>query len=135
MTSKVKKFCALAGSYIKPMLRTRLAITAWRILMIYIAMQICRAIFYLYNSDLIGPIGGGEFWTLFKGSILFDNASIVYTGIPFLLLSILPFPAKIWNSKGYRNTMFWLYIIPFSIILAINLGDTVYFHYTQMRCT
>ena len=133
--SKAKPICAFIGDFVKQTSRTRLAITAWRILMVYIALQICRAIFYIYNSDLIGSIGGGEFWTLFKGSILFDNASIVYTALPFLLLSMLPFPAKIWNSKGYRNTMFWLYIIPVSIILAINLGDVVYFHYTQMRCT
>lgn len=119
----------------KVALHTRTAITLWRIFMLYVAMQICRAIFYFYNQDLIGSIESGEMWQLFKGSILFDNASIMYTISAYLLITILPVSERVWNSKWYRRITFGLYILPVALMLTINLGDLVYFHYTQKRCT
>lgn len=117
------------------LIRTRFAITAWRILMIYLAMQICRTVFYYYNQDLIGDIEAREIWLLFKGSILFDNASIVYSLALYFIVTCLPVSERIWNSKWYRITTFVIYIIPVALILTANLGDAVYYHYTQKRCT
>ena len=59
---------------VKRIVATRLAITAWRIAMLYIAMNICRAVFYLHNQELIGEIESDEIWQLLKGSMLFDSA-------------------------------------------------------------
>ena len=114
---------------------TRLAITAWRILQTYVALQLTHLIFYIYNYDLVGDVATEEIWLLFKGSILFDNASIIYSLSLFILLSILPLPLRIWQSKGYRRAMFWAYVIPVAVMLAFNFGDIIYFHYTQKRCT
>lgn len=117
------------------LLVTRTAITVWRMAMIYIAMQICRAIFYIYNQDLIGEIARDEVWPLLKGSILFDNASITYSLALYLVITCLPIGERLWNSRWYRITTFISYILPVAMMVGINLGDAVYFHYTQKRFT
>ena len=117
------------------LLKTRAAITLWRILMLYIAMQICRTVFYFYNQDIIGEIKSDEIWLLFKGATLFDSSSIVYTIMIYFCATLLPVSDRIWNKKWYRLTTFSLYIVPVALMLAINLGDAVYFHYTQKRFT
>ena len=132
---KLKSIGSKLYAWGKMAIHTRSAITIWRVLMLYIAMQICRAIFYFYNKDLIGTIEGEEIWQLFKGSILFDNASIMYTIGLYLLLTILPVSESIWNNKWYRRVTFGIYILPVALMLTINLGDAVYYHYTQKRCT
>ncbi|MBR5205863.1 MAG: LTA synthase family protein [Alistipes sp.] len=114
---------------------TRLAIIVWRIVMLYATMQLCHAIFYLYNADLVGEITAAEIGQLWRGSLLFDNASIIYSMLLFLILSALPIPDRWWNSRVYRTTLFATYIIPAAVVVAANMGDTVYFHYTQKRCT
>lgn len=116
--------------------RTRFALLLWRIAMVYVAMFLCRVAFYCYNRDLIGSISTGEIWELFKGTLLIDNSSIVYANAVFILLSILPLPLRWWSSRWYQGAMFWIYIVCNSLlVVAANLGDTVYFHYTQKRCT
>ncbi len=130
-----KSFASQLYDWGKVAIRTRLAITIWRILLLYIALQICRVTFYIYNEDLIGSIEGEEVWSLFKGSLLFDGASIAFSTSLFLILTSLPVSESIWNSKFYRITTFVTYILPVAIMLVANLGDAVYFHYTQGRCT
>lgn len=114
---------------------TRIAISIWRILMLYIALMLCRMTFYYHNADILGDIASNEIWMLFKGATTFDSASICYTMSLFLLLSFIPMPDKAWNSRVYQRTLFWLYIIPVVIMLVANLGDVIYFHYTGKRCT
>lgn len=116
--------------------RTRLALMLWRIAMVYVAMLLCRVAFYCYNRDLIGSISAGEWWDLFKGVLLIDNSSIIYANAIFILLSVLPLPLRWWSNKWYQRGLFWIYIICNGLlVVAANLGDTVYFHYTQKRCT
>lgn len=116
--------------------RTRFALLLWRIAMVYVAMFLCRVAFYCYNRDLIGSISTGEIWELFKGTLLIDNSSIVYANALFILLSVLPLPLRWWSSRWYQGVLFWIYIICNGLlVVAANLGDTVYFHYTQKRCT
>lgn len=120
---------------VKRIVATRLAITAWRIAMLYIAMNICRAVFYFHNQELIGEIQSDEIWSLLKGSMLFDSASFAYTMSLYFIITLLPVSERIWNKKWYRVTTLCSYIIPAGAMLAINLSDVVYFHYTQKRFT
>ena len=74
------------GELLRRMTSTRLAIIAWRIALLYVVMQLCHAIFYLYNADLVGEIAADEMAQLWRGALLFDNASIIYSMLLFLLL-------------------------------------------------
>ena len=131
----IKQGATMLCDMVKRVLTTRLAITAWRIAILYIAMQICRAVFYFHNQEIIGEIASEEIWLLFKGSILFDSASFAYTMSLYFIITLLPISERIWNKKWYRVITLCSYIIPAGVMLAINLSDAVYFHYTQKRFT
>lgn len=127
--SKVREF-------LPHLAHTRLAITAWRVVMLYAAIIISQILNYAYNADLYGDIAYSEVWMLFKGSIYFGNLSVVYTVGLFLVLSIIPVTDKIWHSRAYRYMLFASYILPVVfVLLASNMGDIVYYHYTHKRCT
>lgn len=116
--------------------RTRPMLLLWRIALVYLAMAVCRLIFWLYNRDLIGAIALDEVWELFKGALLIDTSSIVYTNSLFILLSILPLPMRIWGGGRYQSAMFLVYVMfNGAFIIAANMADAVYFHYALKRCT
>lgn len=131
----VRAALSLVARYAGKVSRTRVVLTAWRIALLYMAMMLCRVVFYYYNTDLIGEIESEEMWLMFKGSWVFDSASILYTSSLFLILSVLPLPLKWWNAKGYRIALFASYLIPAMVMLALSLADVVYFHYTEKRFT
>ena len=58
-------------------LHTHTLLTVWRICLLYIVLMLCRVVFYLYNSALIGPLPEAEWWSLVCGSMKFDTVSIL----------------------------------------------------------
>lgn len=75
-----------------------------------------------------------NFWTLVKGSIIFDTSAILYTNILFLLLALLPFHWKEENNV-YKWIVKFIYIIPNAIGIIANLVDVRYFGWTERRST
>lgn len=108
------------------------AITLYRLLLVYVVLMLTRLAFYLYNSDVIGAIESGEIWELFCGSLLFDTASMLYVNAIFILFSLIPLH---YRERGWwQKSLFWYYLIANALlIVVINLGDAIYFHYAQKR--
>lgn len=116
------------------LLHTPLALLLRRILMLYVVLWLCRILFYSYNHVQIGAIGWQEIGPLLRGSLLFDTASVLYANALFVVLSLLPF--EFCCSPRYQKMLFWYYtVVNFVLIVAANLADAVYFHYTQKRIT
>lgn len=109
------------------------AMLAWRLLLAYTALMLCRIAFLTLNADAIGPIGWTEGWTLFRGALAFDTASVIWANALFIVMSLLPFRFR--SRRWYRRTMFGYYIAANTLAAAINLSDAVYFHYTAKRFT
>ena len=100
----------------KRLLHTPLALLVWRIALLYAALMLCRAAFWVYNAALLGPPVWSELGQLVAGSLKFDTVSVVYADGVFML--------------------FWSYVIVNAVLIAAaNLADTVYFRYTQKRFT
>jgi len=115
-------------------LRTPSALLIRRILTLYGILFLCRALFYVYNRTLLGPIGWPELRGLVQGALLFDTASIAYADGLFVLLSLLPF--EFVCRKGFQRLLFWYYMtVNFVLVIAANLADAVYFRYAQKRFT
>lgn len=116
------------------LLHTPLSLTLRRIGLLYVVLMLCRAVFYLYNAPTLGPLADGEWWTLLKGALQFDTASIIYADGVFILLSLLPLHLR---EKGwYRQLLYWYYMVVNGVlIVGVNLSDAVYFRYTQKRFT
>ncbi len=103
----------------------------WRILFLYAIWMGCRAGFYLYNMELLGPIAWDDIPTLLKGSLIFDSASIFYLNGPFLLLSLLPFRFR--QRIGYQRILLLVFVIVNALGLVVNLADIFYYPFKLGR--
>ena len=118
----------------KRLLHTPLALLVWRIALLYAALMLCRAAFWVYNAALLGPPVWSELGQLVAGSLKFDTVSVLYANLLFIVLSLLPFHFR--ERSWYRRILFWYYaVINSLLIVAVNLADCVYFRYTQKRFT
>lgn len=118
---------------IRPWLHNSITVLAWRLLLVYLLLFILRILFYALNTDTLGPMSWGELPALLSGSLLFDTANISYCYCLFVVLSLLP--VRVRDRQWYRRMLFWIWIIPGTLIVLMNLADTVYFHYAKKRIT
>lgn len=117
-----------------PKPHSSVAMLVWRIALVYIVLMLCRAVFYCYNAELIGPLAWGELSMLLTGALKFDTASVVYADGAFVLLSLLPLHVR--EKRWYQRIQFGYYIVVNAVlVVAFNLADAVYFRYTLKRIT
>ena len=108
----------------KRLLHTPLALLVWRIALLYAALMLCRAAFWVYNAALLGPPEWSELGQLVAGSLKFDTASVVYADGVFILLSLLPLHLR--EQRWYRGMLFWYYVIVNAVLIAAaNLATSV----------
>lgn len=118
----------------KRLLHTPVAMLAWRLVLLYAVLMLCRALFWLYNAELLGALTWGEVWPLLCGALKFDTASIVYADGLFVLLSLVPLHLR--ERRWWRNLCFGYYVVVNAVlVVGTNLADTIYFHYAQKRFT
>ena len=113
------------------LLHSHTLLTAWRICLLYIVLMLCRVVFYLYNSALIGPLPEAEWWSLVCGAMKFDTVSILYANALFILLALIPL--RLREKRWWQNILYWYYVVVNGIVVAINMADAIYFRYTQKR--
>lgn len=118
---------------LRPWLHNSITVLAWRLLIVYALLFLLRVIFYLLNTDTLGPMTRAEVPALVRGSLLFDTAGVCYCYCLFTVLSLLPLRAR--GRQWYRRLLFWTWLVPGIVIVLTNLADTVYFHYAKKRVT
>ncbi len=112
--------------------RTHTSLLVWRILLLYVVLMLCRAVFYIYNRPLIGSLPTEELWSLLCGSMKFDTVSILYANAVFILLSVVPL--HLCEKRWWQQIMYWYYVVVNSLLLVgVNIADAIYFRYTQKR--
>lgn len=115
------------------LLQTHTALLARRILLLYVVMALCRAVFYICNHTLIGPLPASERWGLVCGALQFDTVSILYANAAYILMALIPLHIR---EKGWwQGIMFWYYVVVNAAAVALNMADAIYFRYTQKRFT
>ena len=106
----------------------------FRLLILYIIIFTTQLLFYFYNKDILGEISLFDIGRLLKGSIVFDNISIFYANLLFIVLSTLPFRFR--ANIIYQKILFWIFLIINSLtIVILNIADIIYFHYASKRFT
>ena len=116
------------------LLRTHTALLLRRILLLYVVLALGRAIFYIANRELIGPLPAAEWWQLICGSLKFDTVSILYANAIYILLALVPLHLR--EKAWWQNIMFWYYVVANALLaVALNIADAIYFRYTQKRFT
>ena len=79
---------------LRPWLHNSITVLAWRLLIVYALLFLLRVIFYLLNTDTLGPMTRAEVPALVRGSLLFDTAGVCYCYCLFTVLSLLPLRAR-----------------------------------------
>ena len=85
------------------LLHSHTLLTAWRICLLYIVLMLCRVVFYLYNSALIGPLPEAEWWSLVCGAMKFDTVSILYANALFILLALIHL--RLREKRWWQNIL------------------------------
>lgn len=104
-----------------------------RMALLYVVLMLCRLIFWIGNRELLGEVEA--WWPLLRGALQFDTVSILYAEGLWLVLSLLPLPLVLRESRLWQHLLFGLYALVGGVMVILNLSDVVYFNYTQKRLT
>ncbi len=105
-----------------------------RIGIILLFFSLSRLFFYLFNLSLFSDIGFAHILRIMVIGLRFDLSVIVYFNILMILMHILPL-GKVYYNKYYQRTINFLFISINTILISINLSDSVFYHFTQKRST
>src|SRR6478672_1282478 len=104
-----------------------------RIGLAYVFYFLARALFYLYNRDLIEVASVFEFIRLSWHGLVFDTTAILYVNSLFIVLSLLPLYVN--TKKGFQQFLLWLYFITNLTAYATNFIDFIYYRFNFGRST
>lgn len=102
-----------------------------RVVLLYLMYALCRILFYVYNSSLIGTIEFSDIAGILQGSFIFDSVSVFYINMPFLILSLIPF--RLRENRGYQKVLFYLFVVTNSLALLVNFADIFYYEFKMGR--
>lgn len=103
------------------------------LLLVYVGFALCRLLFFVMNRSYYPDMTLTHFGELFQGGLMFDTSAIVYTNALYILGLLLPLHWK--ENRGYHRFLKGLFVITNSLVVIMNLMDTVYFTYTNKRTT
>ena len=114
-------------------MRNNFFVTVARIAVVYVALALCRIVFFAVNADMLGPVDAGDFWNIASGSLRFDSASVCYAFSLFMFLSLLPLRCRV--SRAYQALLFVVWFLPAVVTVVLNMADAVYFRGARKRFT
>ena len=102
----------------------------------YLLYFLCRVVYILEFWDIYAT-GWGQLSVanLIRGSFVFDTSAILYTNLLYAAMILLPWPRKWYDTRGWHIAAKSVYVVVNSLMLSINLVDTVYSRYTGRRTT
>ena len=103
----------------------------WKLLLAFVLLLITQWLFYALNTDLFHFTCFKEFLWAFAGSMRFAVSTCVVYLLPYIIMSILPFPVR--NNKvyiGIRNVFYYFGAI---LMLSVNCIDIIYYRFTFRR--
>ena len=102
----------------------------------YLLYFLCRVVYILEFWDIYAT-GWGQLSVanLIRGSFVFDTSAILYTNMLYAAMILLPWPRKWYGTRGWHIAAKSVYVVVNSLMLSINLVDTVYSRYTGRRTT
>ncbi len=110
-----------------------LASALWNLLLVLLLFSVCRLAFFWMNRPMYPDMDTARLLVLFKGGFRFDLSAVLYTNLPYLLLTFLPLQVR--ENRVWQGWTKALYVVPNFIACAVNLADSVYFPFTGKRTT
>lgn len=108
---------------------------AMNMLLVMAMYTLLRLVFYWINIDLYPNVSAQHLLEMLQGGVRFDLTALLYLNSLYLLLVLLPLPAKIRNHKNYIAIAKWAFWLPNIIGFIANFIDIVYVRFTDRRTT
>ncbi len=105
----------------------------WILLIMIDLMGLSRLLFYLFNLTSFADLDLIALLRLLFIGIRFDLSAIALFDLPVIVL--LTFPLQIQNTKLFQKIVVIIALILNSIMLLLNMIDTIYFRYISKRMT
>ncbi len=105
----------------------------YRLLIVLLLFFLCRITFYFLNRNLFTGITTERWFAIFKGGLVFDIAAMFYFNGLFLILSLLPLPAR--AGSAYQKIVQYIFFTFNGIAIALNCVDFIYYRFTLRRTT
>lgn len=105
----------------------------YRLAVVLFLFLLCRMLFFLLNRGLFPGITFQGWMTILHGGLLFDIAAMFYFNALFILLMLMPFPAR--SSAGYQKVIKYVFFITNGLALLMNCIDFIYYRFTLRRTT
>ncbi len=105
----------------------------YRLLLAYLFYFIARALFYIFNKDLLNISNTSELFNAFYYGIAFDTTAILYINAFFTLLSLLPLFVN--THKTFQKIVFYIYFTFNLLAYITNFIDIIYYRFSNFRLT
>lgn len=110
-------------------------VTATNFLLVMAIYSLSRWFFYRINTDMFPNVSPAHLREMLAGGVRFDLTALLYLNSVYILLMLLPLPAKIRNNAHYQRVAQWFYWLPNAVGIAVNCVDMVYVRFTDRRTT
>ena len=105
-----------------------------RLGIVLLLFTLTRLFFYFFNLSLFSDVSTTELIKALVVGVRFDLSVVIYFNLPIILMQLLPV-GKIYHTKTYQQIILFYFVIINSLLLLINLGDAVFYHFTLKRST
>ncbi len=104
-----------------------------QMLILLLMYELSRLVFYLFNHVYYSHLSFTRLAYYFVAGSRFDVCAILFTNLPFIVLSIIPAGSE--KSIYRRFFLPILFLLVNALALFMQFGDTVFFQYTYKRST
>ena len=107
------------------------SVLIYRILLVHIAYLLLRALFVIFNNDIVQVYDLKNFLYLSILGLRFDSSAIAYTNLLFIFFSVLPL--SFLRAKKHQYFSALLYFTFNTIFLILNFIDFAYYRFNLNR--
>jgi len=105
----------------------------YRLFVVLVLFFLCRILFFLLNKSLFPGISFSGWLTILHGGWVFDIAAMFYFNALFILLMLLPFPAR--SNTVYQKVIKYVFFTTNGLAILLNCIDFIYYRFTLRRTT
>ena len=105
----------------------------YRLFVVLVLFFLCRILFFLLNKSLFPGISFSGWLTILHGGWVFDIAAMFYFNALFILVMLLPFPAR--SNTVYQKVIKYVFFTTNGLAILLNCIDFIYYRFTLRRTT
>jgi len=105
----------------------------YRLFVVLVLFFLCRILFFLLNKSLFPGISFSGWLAILHGGWVFDIAAMFYFNALFILLMLLPFPAR--SNTVYQKVIKYVFFTTNGLAILLNCIDFIYYRFTLRRTT